>query len=478
MSQPGAGGPDPEAGDMGPAERADAAGARPVGPEPSEAENLAGGAAESARGPAAPRPGRLRWAVLAGLAAAVILLFVWSPGGDGGGPDDRGDGERASTVSAGVVERDAFAERSTYPGELTADRADLASKIGGRVTEVAVRTGDEVERGEVVARLDARQLRAQREEASAQVEAASSAERRTRVQLEAAERDLERNERLAERDVISQQDVDDVRDRVASLREDLQGAAAERAQARARVNSLAAEISESAIEAPFSGTVSERYVDPGDFVQSGARVVRLVSGSPLRVVFEVPERDVGAFGKDAPFDVRAPPTRGETFRGRVTGAAREIVREKRIARVEGAIDEAPDSWLPGMYAEVITPKRAMDDALVIPDTALLSRLRPDGELRHGVFRPVDGEAQWVPVTVLGEQDDRVAVDADLEAGDRVLVSGHRELGDGQSISLVGEDDDDPEASSGAGQAGAPGEGPVAGEEERHGDDGADGEGGA
>lgn len=450
--------------------------------QPDSEERADADSAADEPGAPTPRSVRARRVVFAVLALGVAALFAWSPGGSGSGPSPMagGEGPGATTVSVGEAAREDLTERSTYPGELAADRADLASKIGGRILEVAVRTGDAVERGDVVARLDASDLRAQLREAQAQLESAASSARRARVELEAAERDLERSERLAERDVVSAQDVDEARDRVGTLREEVQAARAERARAEAQIQVLRQDVSEAEIVAPFDGTVSERYVDPGAFVQGGAEVVRLVATDPLRVVFEVPERDVGDFGQGATFDVRAPPTGAETFTGVVTGAAREVERERRIARVEGTIEGPPESWLAGMYAEVVTPVRVHEDAVVVPEPALLSRVDPGGQTFYGVFRPDDGRARWIEVTVLGRDDGRAAVEGDIGEGDRVLVGGHRELGDGEPISIYGA-----EGESAAGRGGEPvtGDdrpgGPVAEDDDGAEDEGgADGEGGA
>jgi RND family efflux transporter MFP subunit len=405
---------------------------RDVGRETSDpsAPSPAGGA---------PRPSRWRWVILAAVAAGTGALFVWTPGG--GDEDTRRPGamgQRATTVSVGEVERGTITERATYPGELVSDAADLASRIGGRLIEVNVRIGHEVERGEVLARIDASDLRAQRAEAAAQVEAATATERRVRLELDAARRELERARQLHDRQVVSEQEVDGIRDRVASLQEDVLQASAERSRAQARIEVLAQEIRESVITAPFAGTVTDRYVDPGSFVQAGTRIARLVENGPLRVRFEVPERDVGSFGKDARFEVRAPPTGERTFAGVVTGAAREVDRERRVARVEGTVEEPPASWLAGMYAEVVTARRELHDEILVPARALVSRLGVTGAVEYGVSIPSEGIARWVPIQVLGREHDKAAVAGALEPGAHVLVGGHSDLTDGARINIAGE----------------------------------------
>ena len=387
------------------------------------------------------RPWR-RWAILAAIAAGITVLFVWEPGGESSRRVERQPDTRATAVSAAAVESGALTERATYPGELDADAADLASGVSGRLVAVHVRIGDAVDKGRELARVDASELMRQRAEAVAASQAARAAAQRAQVEREAAEREVTRAEALRASGTISAQEMDQLRTRAGALSAAVATASAQQAQAQARVGVLDQQIAESRIRAPFAGTVAARHFDPGSFVAAGTSVVRLVAGAPLRVRFTVPEQDAGRFSVDTTFVVRAPPTGAREVAGHVTGLGTEVDRAQRVVRIEGVVQDPPASWLPGMFAEVVAAQRTIESATIVPAAALVSRLAAGNVVQTGVLQPTDGVARWVPVRVHARDGDRVAVEPSegtLAAGAQVLVGGHTDLADGAPIRLAQQD---------------------------------------
>lgn len=400
------------------------------------------GPAEDEREPREARRPWRRWVLLAALAAGVGVLFLWEPGGESSRVVRGRSGTPATVVSAAAVETGSLTEQATYPGELDADAAELAPGVSGRLEAVHVRIGDAVERGQEVARVDAAELMRQRAEAVAATRVARAAAERAAIERQAAEREVTRAEALRASGTISEQEVEQLRTRASTLAVAVESAAAQQAQAQARVGLLDQQIVEARIRAPFAGAVAARRFDPGAFVPAGTSVVRLVAGAPLRVRFDVPEQDAGRFGGDTPIAVRAPPTGTREVSGRVTGLANEVDRSQRVVRVEGVIDDPPGAWLPGMFAEVVAAQRTVDDATLVPAAAVLSRLVSGNAVQAGVFRAEDGAARWVPVRVLARAGERVAVEATpgaLAPGAQVLVGGHTDLADGAAITLAPQD---------------------------------------
>jgi RND family efflux transporter MFP subunit len=229
-----------------------------------------------------------------------------------------------------------------------------------------------------------------------------------------------------------------MRARVEGLRAAVASAGARGAEARAGIRLLEKRLDESVIRAPFAGRIAERHVDPGVIVSTGAPLVRVVATSPLRIRFDVPELEVA--GLDPTTTVRvvtkvAAAAPGDGVAARITGVGAEVDRERRVAAIEAVIDVPPVGWLPGMYAEAIVDRRAIDGPTV-PAPAVLSRLQPDGTLADGVL-VADGEtARWVPVTVLARDAERVAIQGAIEPNARVLVTGHVDLTDGAAIQIL------------------------------------------
>ncbi len=387
-------------------------------------------------GPARPRAW-IGWAIVAVTGAAIAASFLYSSGEEAAAT--RAGGARATPVAAAEVTRGSITERGRYPGELDADTADVAAFYGGRIVAVRVRIGDTVKQGDVVAELDPVDAREQIAQAEAQAKAAEAEQQRVAVELAAAEVDLKRLETLHRDQLISGREVDTQRAKTEALRATLASARAGGASAKAGVQLLRKRVVESVVRAPFAGRIAERYVDPGAIVAAGTRLVRVVAVAPLRVRFEVPEGELAGLERGAALRV-VTQARGEASTGvaaAVTGVASEVSRDRRVATIEALIEAPPQGWLPGMYAEAIVDRRTIEQATIVPASAILSRLRPDGTVSTGVLVVQDGVARWTPVTPGVRDGDRAAVSAPgLQPGARVLVGGHVDLADGSPVKIV------------------------------------------
>jgi RND family efflux transporter MFP subunit len=387
------------------------------------------------------KPGRARlgWFIVGAGAVAVAVSYALPTGDDAAATENRE--RRATPVVAAPVERSTLTERGRYPGELDADAADVSSFYTGRLTAVHVRVGDVVAKGQVLAEIDPIDAREQIARARAQAQAAAAEEQRAAIELGVARRQLERYERLS--DQVSASDIDAQRALAEALETAVATAAAREAEARAGVRLLEKRVVESEIRAPFAGRVAARHVDPGVIVDAGAPLIRVAATAPLRVRFEVPEQDVAdlAVGTGLRVATQAQGAGGATagVAAKVTGIAGEVSRDRRVATLEALLESPPPSWLPGMYAQVIVDRRVIQGATVVPATAVLSRLQPDGTIATGVLI-ADGEvARWVPVKVAAREDDRVAIEVAsgaLAPGTRVLVAGHVDLTHGSPIQVA------------------------------------------
>ncbi len=378
----------------------------------------------------------LAWLIVA-LAGVGIVASFWLRGEDdaAGAPKKQA---KVTPVSTAPVTTGTITERSRYPGELDADAADVAAFYTGRLVAVHVRVGDTVAKDAVLAELDPVDAKEQIAQARAQATAAEAEERRARVERDAAAAEAARLEPLAKDKLIAEIEIDKQRARANSLAVAVEAAAANGAEARARVTLLERRMVESRVRAPFAGRIAERYVDPGAIVQAGARLVRLVQDSPLRVRFEVPEQDVPGLTAGSTLHVvtKASGDRAGVA-AKVTGIGSEVSRERRVANAEALIETPPQGWLPGMYAEAVVDRRTLENATIVPSTAVLSRLQANGTISTGVLVEHAGIATWVPVKVVAHDGDRTAIEGNVAAGARVLVSGHIDLMDGSRVKATG-----------------------------------------
>ncbi len=165
-------------------------------------------------------------------------------------------------------------------GTVEATEAQLGFQAPGRIEEIAVREGDAVKQGQVLARLDTRETEARLAQARAQVDAA-------RVRLAEAERDLKRSEALFRGGAIGQEAYDKAQVAYKVARSDQE-------QARAQVAALEAVLANMQIRASFDGIVSVRHHEPGEVVPAGAPILTVMNPNDRWVRIYMAENRLGA----------------------------------------------------------------------------------------------------------------------------------------------------------------------------------------
>jgi RND family efflux transporter MFP subunit len=294
------------------------------------------------------------------------------------------------------------------PAELAADEAvAIYPRVNGFLDEIPVDRGSQIKKGQLLARLSAPELAAQRAEAESKVAAAKS----TYDRLKTAS---------ATPGAIAGHDLE-----VAEA-----GLNAE----KSRVDSLRALESYLYVRAPFDGVVTERNVHPGALVgpPAGPNVppmLRVEKIDHLRVTVAVPEADAGAVtvGTAASFTVSTYP--GQTFMGKVARIAHEIDPRTRTMAVELDFDNTGAKPLvPGAYAEVLWPVHRDAPSLFVPPSAIATTTE-----RTFVDRVRDGKIEQVTVGRGVQMGDMVEVFGDLAAGDQVMKRGSEVMAPGTAV---------------------------------------------
>lgn len=188
-------------------------------------------------------------------------------------------------------------------GRLEAKQVDVATKYQGRIAEVLVDEGDNVDAGQVVARMDTETLEAQLRNAQARIREEQD-NRRTaqaeavvkQAQFSLASKQYSRSRPLAERGAVSQQELDVDQAQMESGRAALLGAQAQviRAQsaidaATAEADRIKAEIKDSVLRSPIRGRVQNRLAEPGEVLAAGGKVLALVDLSDVYMYVFLPE---------------------------------------------------------------------------------------------------------------------------------------------------------------------------------------------
>jgi RND family efflux transporter MFP subunit len=294
------------------------------------------------------------------------------------------------------------------PGELTPYEAvAIYPRVTGFLEEIRVDRGSKVKSGQLLARLSAPELAAQRAEAESKLSAAKSTYDRLKAASSTpgavAEHDIE----VAEAGLKADQS------RVASLRT-LEGYLW--------------------VRAPFDGIITERNVHPGALVgppqgPNATPMLRVEQIGHLRLTVAVPESDAGAVaeGAEAAFSVRTWP--GQKFHGVVRRSSHSIDTRTRTMAVELDVDNAASKLAPGMYAEALWPVRRENPSLFVPTSAVVQTTE-----RTFVDRVRSGVIEQVLVQRGQTLKDRVEVYGELAGGDWVLRRGSEELKSGTHVS--------------------------------------------
>ncbi len=385
------------------------------------------------------------------LAAAAVIALRPSPQA-GAAPGADAALAQAVPVRAEAARRGHLSVRTAYSGELVGEVADISPQVSGLLVEMPTRIGQRVAAGAVLAVIEDIDLKSQFQEASGQLGVAKANRDRAAAELVGVAADYQRAMELYDQNLLSQQEQQQFTSKYATAKANLAAAEAQVQQSAAREAQLAEHFANTRVRAPFNAVVADRYLDRGALVQPGTPILRLVEEAPLMVQFRVPERDLASVQAGAAFDVATEATGEQIFSGTVRRVAGEVRRNDRTVLVEGELVGTNDLLRTGMYADVSVSLRDLDNALIVPGTALLERVAMDGARSVGVLVPVDGLAEWRAVSVAGRSGEFSAVNGRLEAGDLVLTLGHTQLGNGAPIRVVNAN----EAPGGASPAGAAG----------------------
>ena len=320
-----------------------------------------------------------------------------------------GGGPPPATVQLASVRAGELDSQWSIPADVRAlERAELASGASGEVKRVSLREGDAVERGQVIVLVDDAL-------ATAEVLAARAEMRRLQAELAQAERVAERTLRV-DSGVLAASEVEAAQALVTSLRASVDGASA-------RAELASAQLARHRVTAPFPAVVTERYVDAGDWVTPGTRVVDLV------------RTDAVELRVDAPLDLARRVSVGDAVsvdggKGVVVGVVQALDPVSRTAPIRIA-PSGDASWIPGTQVDVVFDVAASGGVMVPRDAVVR------GAVDQRVFRVDESTAQPVVVTVLASTADEVLVQGDgLSAGDTVVVRGNERLRPGQAVSVA------------------------------------------
>ena len=401
--------------------------------------------------PAIVSPGRLA----IGLGAVAICAGCSGAAGPavGGG---RGGGRGGTVVVlTTTVQRIAVQREIDLSGTLLSpDQARVSSEVAGRVSEVPVELGVEVRPGDVLVRLEPRELQLALERAESalrQVEAQLGIDRTqdkqpppdqeiASVQQALANRDdaraaYARAEQLAARGLLSKVDHDTAETRLKVMEANYEAAVdsvralkASLQDRRASYDLAQKKLNDAVIRAPVAGSVAERLVQPGEFIRENTQVMTIVQMNPLRLRTGVQEKFAGLVrpGQAVQFAVEAYPN--QTFSGTVAYVSPAVDQATRTFPIEAVVDNGDRLLKPGFFAKGTIATKRDENVMAVAETAIstLAGVSTVYAIENGKVRP--------QIVELGAHEDNVwEIVSGLKGNETLASSNLNQLASGTSV---------------------------------------------
>jgi RND family efflux transporter MFP subunit len=323
----------------------------------------------------------------------------------------------------------------------------VASKASGRLVELRVREGSHVKKGELIARLDASDIRAGILGAEAAVLQAEAQAKQLYVQLTQARADLSRARSLEDQGFISAQQVEAAlsKNKAAFAAHAAAEATVEQARAQLKAQEVAQEYTE--IRAPFDGVVLVKNANVGDIITpmssaAGAQgaVVTMADMSTLEVEADVSEGNLSKAQTGQPVEVTLDALPGVRFKGSVSGIVPTVDRAKATVMTKIKFEELDPRILPEMSAKVAFLSQQITDADQQPVTAVAASAIVERNGASFVYRlkaGADGKftAEEVPVKAGRKLGDLREISGPVKTGDKLVSSPPASLKNGARINI-------------------------------------------
>jgi membrane fusion protein (multidrug efflux system)/multidrug efflux system membrane fusion protein len=235
------------------------------------------------------------------------------------------------------------------------EQVQVTARVAGVVEKVNFKEGDEVKEGAPLAEIEPDRYRLAVQQAQAALARAKAA----RIE---AERELERAQKLQTEGVGSAMTV-------STWETKLSTAGAEEAQAQAQLSLASLNLRDARLRAPIKGTIQSRNIQTGQYVQAGSVLATLMRRDPLLLKFKVTEADATRLrpGMKARFQIKENPN---VYSATMTYVASSAEQQTRMVPIIGEIEGPSDVLRPGAFAEVTVPIQTIEQALVVPQTAI------------------------------------------------------------------------------------------------------------
>jgi RND family efflux transporter MFP subunit len=306
-------------------------------------------------------------------------------------------------------------------------KAAISSKATGRLEWLGVAEGSRVKAGDIIARIDARDVVAQGESAQANVRAARAALEQALAEERDALAQLKRNQDLLARGFVSAASVDTAKARAERATAGVGNARATIGAAEAMSRNAQVSVDYTVIRAPFDGVILSKSANVGDLVtpfsnaaDSKGAVVSMADMSTLEVEADVAESSLSKVTVGQPAEILLDALPDTRFRGRISRIVPTVDRAKATVMTKVKFDAIDPRILPEMSAKVSFLSQDVTAEQQKPMVAVAADAVAQRDGRAVVFVVKDGIATAVPVTTGKKVGDLTGITGDVKSGDKVV----------------------------------------------------------
>jgi RND family efflux transporter MFP subunit len=381
------------------------------------------------------------------------------PGGAGGRGRGAGRGGMAVQTETTTLKRISVQREVDLSGTLMSpDQAKVSSEVAGIIRAVPVQLGSEVRAGDVLVQLNPRELELaldRAESALRQVEAQLGIDRAQDKQPPAddeiasirqatANRDDARNtfkraEQLNGRGLMSQVDHDTAETRLKVAEANYQAAIdnvrslkASLQDRRASFELAQKKLADAVVRAPVAGSVSERLVQPGEYIRENTPVATIVQMNPLKLKTAIQEKHAGLItpGQTVEFVVEAFLDR--KFTGKIAYVSPAVDQTTRTFAVEALVDNTDRMLKPGFFAKGVVRTRLDENVIAAPEDSISTLAGVST-----VYVIENGKARQQQVTLGARQEKLAEITSGLKGDETLATTNLSQLATGVSVHTGG-----------------------------------------
>lgn len=312
-----------------------------------------------------------------------------------------------------------FTDILVLPGTVRAyEDIDLAGKIEGIVEWIGPKEGNRVKKGQKLLQVDIKSIQTRVTEA--------------RARYDQALKDYKRTEKLYNENITSKGQLDSAKTNLDT--------------SKAALDAVSVNLSDGTLYSPIGGILDRLNIDPGEYINPGQTVMKIVNIDKVYIELPVPEKDILYFKKGQNVDLEMSTGQGASeetndideqgkygFSGTIDFVSMTADTAARTYMVKVVVDNPERTMRPGMIVRAHLVRRDLKEAIAVPFFTIIDR--EDGK---AVFVVEDGIAYERPIQYGSFQKGLVEVRKGLELGEKLIIVGQRNLVEGQKVDVTGD----------------------------------------